>query len=202
MKLELAEMQHKMEDRSHRSPEVSEQKEQAETKEQKRAEKQVDEAVSVISNALQQHATFKGGQQPSRAPAAAGVADMAAALHRAAAHFEKACGSSREPSGTAPAHAPVSGTPQPQAHATTASTVSKEARQQRLVLVRGEVAARKIAQEAAEKALSEEKVCDTSEKIAAVSRRPQPSRRPALSVPLWRSLRPVMRRKQGIFPEL
>ena len=35
MKLELAEMQHKMEDRSHRSPEVSEQKEQAETKEQK-----------------------------------------------------------------------------------------------------------------------------------------------------------------------
>ena len=36
------------------------------------------------------------------------------------------------------------------------------------MLLRGEVAARKIAQEAAEKALSEEKVCDASEKIAAV----------------------------------
>ena len=98
MKIELVAMQHKMEASSHRSPDVvEEQKEQAEAKEEKRAEKtaDVEAAVSVITDALQQHAIFRGGQQPTRAPAAAGVADLAALLRSAEAHFGKGCGSSR-----------------------------------------------------------------------------------------------------------
>ena len=123
MKVELAEMQQKMAARSHRSPEVpEEQKEQAEAKVENRAERQAEAeaAVSVITDALQQHAISTGGRQPTPAPAAAGATDLAALLHSAAAHFGKGCQSSGSASGTAPAHAPVSGTPQAQAHATAA----------------------------------------------------------------------------------
>ena len=90
MKVELAEMQQKMAASSHKGPEVpEEQKEQAEAKVEKRAERQADveAAVSVITDALQQHAIFTGGQQPTQAPAATGVADLAALLRSAVAHF-------------------------------------------------------------------------------------------------------------------
>ena len=80
----------KMASGSQRNPEVpEEQKEQAEAKVEKRAERQADveAAVSVITDALQQHAISTGGQQPTQAPAATGVADFAALLRSAEAHF-------------------------------------------------------------------------------------------------------------------
>ena len=86
----MAEMQQKMAASSHRSPEVpEEQKEQAEAKVEKRAERQADveASVSVITDALQQHAISTGGQQPTQAPAATTVAEWAALLSSAVAHF-------------------------------------------------------------------------------------------------------------------
>ena len=125
---------------------------------EKRAEKQavVEAAVSVITDALQQHAISTGGQQPTQAPAATGAPDLAALLRSAAVHYESQ--SSGGASGTAPAHAPVPG--------------STEAKQQRLAMLRGEVAARKIAQEAAATAKAEEeaRIIRAAEGILATRR--------------------------------
>ena len=135
MKVELAEMQQQMAASSHRSPEVpAEQKEQAEAKVEKRAERQADveAAVSVITDALQQHAISTGGQQPTPAPTAAGGKDLAAILRSAQAHFAEDWVSSGGALRTVPGRAPVSGMPQAQARATGAPTdLSTEARQQR-----------------------------------------------------------------------
>ena len=151
MKVELAEMQQKMAASSHGSAEApQEHKEQAMAKEEKGAEADVSAAVSVITKALQQHAISSGSVQPSPSPAAAGAANLAAILRSAEAHFAKA---------TVPGHAPGSGTPQPKAPATGAPTdLSTEAKRQRLLMLRGEVAAKRKAQEAAEKAKHQENI--------------------------------------------
>ena len=85
MKVELAEMQQKLAASSHGSAEVQEDQKQAEAKVAaaavKRQQRQEDaeETVCRIAKALQQHAISTGDQQPTPAPAAVGVEDLAPA---------------------------------------------------------------------------------------------------------------------------
>ena len=160
VKKALGEMQQNIAAGHWRAEEAEEQKSQAEAKEEKIFERQ----------ALQQRVMKSaGGQQPTPAPAAAGIADFAAILGSAAPHFQEGSRSSGSIAGIAPAHAPVSGMPQPQAYATAASLVSPKAtaeelaakvkqRRERLVMLQGEVAARRDSQEAAKKAQNAKKI--------------------------------------------
>ena len=166
MKKDLEEMQQKIAAGHRRAEAAEEQKSQVEAK-KKRFERQagVEETANVFAEvALQQHVMKPtGGQQPTPATAAAGIADLAALLGSIVTHFQKGSWSSGSIAGIAPAHAPGSGMPQPQAYASAALLVSTEAaaeeiaaelkrRRERLVMLCGEVAARSASQEAAKKA--------------------------------------------------
>ena len=146
MKVELAEMQQKVvssSDGGAKAPQ--EHQEQAETKAEKAMEKQaqVEAAVSVITEALKQHALPPpGGQQPTPA------------LRSAQAHSAEGSSTSGSAAGSVPAHAPDSG--MQQAKATAGADAETEAKRRLLTRLREEVAAKRMAREAAENAVAQQ----------------------------------------------
>ena len=159
LKVEVAEMQRRVAAGAEGPREQKNQADatRAEKRVDARAEKQADmeEVVSVITKALQQHPiACAGGQQPNLGPSpvAAGTQEWAAVLSKAAAHFQEWNQSFGSAAGTVPAHAPGSGMPQTQAPA--APTVSTEATaakmkrlQERMVMFQEKIRALHSAQE-------------------------------------------------------